>query len=48
MVTFFTIFATDRPAHLQHEYTIVVLQIGPAQSVQDLLDTWDMATAIAL
>ena len=47
-LTLLHLLATHRPAHLQHPYTTVILQIGDFMSVQGIPEMWESATMIML
>ena len=42
------LLATHRPAHLQHDYTTILPQIGDFMPVQSLPEMWESATMIML
>ena len=42
------LLATHRPAHLQHDYTMILLQIGDFMPVQSDPEMWESATMIML
>ena len=42
------LLATHRPAHLQHEYTTILLQVGDFMPVQSFPEMWERATMIML
>ena len=42
------LLATHRPAHLQHEYTTILLQIGDFTPFQSFPEMWERATMIML
>ena len=42
------LLATHRPAHLQHDYTTILLQIGDFMPVQSIPAMWESATMIML
>ena len=42
------LLATHRPAHLQHPYMTIILQIGDFMSVQGIPETWESARMITL
>ena len=42
------LLATHRPAHLQHDYTTIILQVGDVMPVQIIPEMWESATMIML
>ena len=42
------LLATHRPAHLQHDYTTIILQIGDVMPIQVIPEMWESATMIML
>ena len=42
------LIATHRPAHLQHDYTTILLQVGDVLPVPSFPGTWESATVIML
>ena len=46
--TLLHLIATHRPAHLQHEYTTVLIQVGDVMPVKPLPPRWEIATMIML
>ena len=42
------LIATHRPAHLQHEYTTILIQIGDVMPVKSFPAMWETATMIML
>ena len=42
------LLATHRPAHLQHDYTTILLQVGDFMPVQSFPELWERATIIML
>ena len=45
-LTLLRLIATHRPAHLQHEYTTMLIQIGDVMPVKSFPATWETATVI--
>ena len=46
-LTLLHLIATHRPAHLQHDYTTILIQVGEVMPVKSLA-TWETATMIML
>ena len=42
------LLATHRPAHLQHDYTTIILQVRDVMPVQIIPEMWESATMIML
>ena len=42
------LLATHRPAHLQHDYTTIILRIGDVMPIQVIPEMWESATLIML
>ena len=42
------LLATHRPAHLQHDYTTIILQVGDVMPIQVIPEIWESATMIML
>ena len=42
------LIAMHRPAHLQHDYTTILLQVGDVMPVKSVPAMWDTATTITL
>ena len=42
------LLATHRPAHLQHDYTTIILQVGDVMPIQIIPEMWESATMIML
>ena len=47
-LTLLHLIATHRPAHLQHEYATILIQVGDVMPVQSLPAIWETATIIML
>ena len=47
-LTLLHLIATHRPAHLQHEYTTILIQIGDIMPVKSFPAMWETATMIML
>ena len=42
------LLATHRPAHLKHDYTTIILQVGDVMPIQIIPEMWESATMIML
>ena len=47
-LTLLHLIATHRPAHLQHEYTTILIQIGDVMPAKSFPAMWETATMIML
>ena len=47
-LTLLHLIATHRPAHLQHDYTTILIQVGDVMPVKSLPAMWETATVIML
>ena len=47
-LTLLHLIATHRPAHLQHDYTTILIQVGDVMPVKPLPAMWETATMIML
>ena len=42
------LIATHRPAHLQHDYTTILFQVGDVMPAKPVLAMWEAATTTML
>ena len=47
-LTLLHLVATHRPAHLQHDYTTILIQVGDVMPVKSFPAMWEIATMIML
>ena len=47
-LTLLHLIASHRPAHLQHDYTTILLQVGDVMPVRFFLTMWEAATMIMI